>query len=240
LILPQPEITFDWSQRAPDPELMDQPCSYDELRDCLRDLEKANRLTFTYRPTLSWLSRLPRFDRPLHIVDIGCGGGDMLRAIRRWAERRKVPVRLTGIDLNPYAASIADERTSAAMEIEWLTGDVFGYAPAEGVDIFISSLLTHHLTNSEIVDLLRWQTSSARVGWFVNDLHREPNPFRAFQLLARVMKWHPFVRHDGPLSIRRSFQPEDWRQLCRGAGIPLYNVDIRKYWPARLCVGWLR
>ena len=71
------------------PELMDGDCSYEDFRDCLRSLEKANRWLLGYRPTLTWLERLSRSMRePIHIVDVGSGGGDLLRQIAGRARRR--------------------------------------------------------------------------------------------------------------------------------------------------------
>jgi len=104
----------------------------------------------------------------------------------------------------------------------------------------ISSLLTHHMENPEIVDFLDWMESSAQMGWFINDLHRQPTPYNVFRIASRFTSWHPFVKHDGPVSILRSFREEDWRLLCRAAAIPEDEYIIREYWPARLCVARLR
>jgi hypothetical protein len=43
--------------------------------------------------------------------------------------------------------------------------------------------------------------------------------------------------HDGPVSIRRSFVAEDWKNLCAAAEVAAEAVSIREYRPARLCVG---
>jgi hypothetical protein len=45
------------------------------------------------------------------------------------------------------------------------------------------------------------------------------------------------VRHDGPVSIARSFVPEDWQRMCSAAGLDLRAVSIEPFKPARLCVG---
>ena len=70
------------------PELMDGECSYEDFRGCLRSLEQINRWLLGYRPTLDWLKRLPHgLHDPVHIVDVGSGGGDLLRQIAGWAQR---------------------------------------------------------------------------------------------------------------------------------------------------------
>ena len=71
---------LDFSRRAELSERMDEPGSYEEFRDCLRSLEVSNRLTFNARPTLAWVAKFGDVARPLHLVDVGCGGGDMPRA----------------------------------------------------------------------------------------------------------------------------------------------------------------
>jgi SAM-dependent methyltransferase len=223
---------------------MDEPCSYEELRACLHDIARVNSLTFSHRPTLIWLNQLveamPASAAPLRIVDVGCGYGDMLRRIDIWAARRKIPVALTGIDLNPDAIRAAREATAPTQRIEWLVGDALSDHPTGDTDVVLSTLMTHHLPNPEIVRFLRWMEQTAQRGWFINDLHRQPVPYHLFRLWARFSNWHAFVRHDGPVSIRRSFVSEDWENLCAAAEIPLERVSIREYRPARLCVGHIR
>ena len=155
------------------PELMDGDCSYEDFRGCLRSLEQINRWLLGYRPTLAWLKRLPHGLRdPVHIVDVGSGGGDLLRQIAGWARRRGIAVQLTGIDLNPYAARAAAESTPKELGIAWVTGDALEYRPEKPVDIVVSSLMAHHLEDEEIIALLRWMEATAQVGWFINDLER--------------------------------------------------------------------
>jgi 2-polyprenyl-3-methyl-5-hydroxy-6-metoxy-1,4-benzoquinol methylase len=220
------------------PELMDGDCSYDDFRGCLRSLEQVNRWLLGYRPTLAWLERLPREPHePVHIVDVGSGGGDLLRQIAGWVRRRGIAVQLTGIDLNPYAARAAAESTPTELGIAWVTGNALVYRPEKPVDIVASSLTTHHLEDEEIVALLRWMEATARVGWFLNDLERSEWTCRIFGWVARVLKWHPFVRHDGPVSFRRAFRKEDWIRLLAAAEVPREAVTVEHWRPGRLCVG---
>ncbi len=232
-----PSAQIDLSRRVSPselPELMDGDCSYEEFRDCLGSLETVNRWLLGYRPTLTWLERLPRGLRePMHIVDVGCGGGDLLRQIAAWARRRGTAVRLTGIDLNPYAARAAAESTPKEFEIEWITGNAMLFQPEKGIDIVVSSLTAHHLEDDEIVALLRWMEATAREGWFINDLERAEWSYRLFGWV----RWHPIVRHDGPVSFRRAFRKEDWLHLLAAAKIPRAAVTLEHWRPGRLCVG---
>ena len=133
---------IDFRRRVPPrdlPELMDGDCSYEDFRGCLGNLEQVNRWLLGYRPTLTWLTRLmARLPRGLpdavHIVDVGSGGGDLLRQIAGWARRHNFAVQLTGIDLNPYAARAAAEFTPKELGIAWVTGDALEYRPNKPAD----------------------------------------------------------------------------------------------------------
>ena len=164
----------------------------------------------------------------------------MLRSIATWAKRRGILVSLTGIDLNPYAARAAAELSPADCGVQWITGDAFSFAPPEGIDVVLSSLFTHHLSEAEVVRFLGWMESVVRRGWFINDLHRMRITVHIFEMLAKVANWHRFVQHDGPVSIRRSFRKEDWHRLCEEAGINQNAVQIKARFPGRLCVGRLK
>jgi SAM-dependent methyltransferase len=219
------------------PELMDQPCSRDEMRACLRDLARVNRWLMAYRPTLNWLESLNLRGRgTVRILDVGCGYGDTLRRVEQWAKERGIAVELTGLDLHPDITAIAAEATPMGSGIGWITGDVFDHPMDERVDVVISSLFTHHLTDADGSRFLRWMEDHAAVGWFVNDLSRAPIPYHLFRWFARVMQLHPFVQHDGPVSIARAFRPEDWRRLCAAAGLGKSGYRLLSSKPARLCV----
>jgi 2-polyprenyl-3-methyl-5-hydroxy-6-metoxy-1,4-benzoquinol methylase len=220
---------------------MDGACSYEDFRGCLRSLEQINRWLLGYRPTLAWLERLPhQLRHPLRILDVGSGGGDLLRQVARWAQRRGIAVELTGIDLNPYAARAAAESTPKQLAIKWVTGNALEYRPRKPVDIVVSSLVAHHLEDCEIVALLQWMEATAQLGWFINDLERSEFSCRMFGWLGRLAGWHRFVRHDGPASFRRALRKEDWARVLTTAQVPREAATVEHWRPARLCVGrWM-
>jgi SAM-dependent methyltransferase len=231
-----PHEALDFSRRAHLSELMDEPCSREVIEACLRDLARVNRWFGAWRPVLRWLGEVPRqtLSGPLRILDVGCGYGDGLRRIERWAKEHGQPVELTGIDLNPDSIAIAESQSGS--RIHWVAGNVFAYRPPRPPDLIISSLFTHHLCDSDVVWFLRWMEQNARMGWFVNDLSRAAVPYHLFRWFAKLAGLHPFVQHDGPVSIARAFVPEEWRQLCGSAGLAQNEFELLSYRPARLCV----
>ena len=232
-----------FAARSHESEWMDGDSDYETFKACLADLEGINHLTLAYRPTLSFLERIRREGlwpegRPLTILDAGSGHGDMLRQIDGWAARRGLKVDLVGVDLNPFSARSAEAATPAGRPIRYLTTDLFAYDPPDGVDLVISSLFTHHLDDGEVVRFLRFMEKRAALGWFVNDLRRQWFPFYGFGLATWLLRRHPYVRHDGPVSIARAFVPADWGRALAKAGIE--GAEVRRWFPFRLCVARVR
>jgi SAM-dependent methyltransferase len=239
-----PHSAPDFRHRANLTELMDEPCSRDQLRGCLRDIARTNRWTLAYRPALHFLDtfihRLPPFAEPLRILDVACGYGDGLRRIERWAKARRVAVELTGLDLNPDAAAIAAEASPAASRIQWVSADIFQYVPPRPPHLVVSSLFTHHLAEDEIIRFLLWMEQHAALGWFICDLSRAAVPYHLFRVFAKLARLHPFVQYDGPVSIARSFVPQEWRSMCAAVGLGARDILIQSFKPARLCVARLK
>lgn len=223
--------------RARDEEQMDDPSLdpkiYDEV---LKGLGRVNRWTLAARPTLSFLARATRGREGFTLLDVGSGEGGMLRTVARWARRRGLAARLTGVDLNPKSEAVARANSASDLPIDYRTGD---YSELGRFDFVISSLVAHHMTDDQLRAFLRWMESNSNRGWFVNDLHRHGFAYYGYPLLAALLGVHPIVREDGRLSIARSFRPADWRSILAEAGLA-EGVRIRRYFPFRLCVERLR
>ena len=100
----------DFTQRAHLSEWMDEACSYPTFRDCLLDLEEVNRVLGGYAPSLAWIEEsLQCCSGPVHLLDVGSGGGGLLRAVEAAEFARGRSLKLIGIDLNPHAAQAAKE-----------------------------------------------------------------------------------------------------------------------------------
>jgi SAM-dependent methyltransferase len=231
------ERDFDLSRRSRRPEALDGPeVSPPVYERCVRELAVANRVTRAHAPTLAWLEQVTAAcppSRPVTLLDVGCGHGDLLRAIGRWARTRGLPMSLRGLDLNPRSAAAARAATPGTLAITFETGDVFAHRPSPRPDFIVCSQFAHHLDDERLPALLRWLEAHAARGWHVCDLERHPVAFHTFPLLCRLARWHPIMREDGVVSIARAFRRADWVALLQEAQV---RGEVRSHVPFRLSV----
>ena len=207
----------------------------------LADLSRINALTMAPRPTLRFLDRIRTRGtgaKPLRILDVGFGAGDMLARIARWGDRRGVALDLVGVDLNHKSEAVAAIRLGDRARL--ITGDYRALA-GQGWDIIMSSLVTHHMTAGQRTEFLLFMEGEAARGWLVNDLHRQRLPFAGYPLLATLAWVDPIVRRDGQLSVGRSFRRAEWRTMLAEALPDTADAcRIFRSFPYRLCVEHIR
>ncbi|MES2712183.1 MAG: methyltransferase domain-containing protein [Pseudomonadota bacterium] len=223
--------------RSSAPEIMDDAGQTEAaFRTALTNLEWLTRVTLGYRPTLRFLDEVVARSgaRSLSILDVGAGGGDMLRRIAQWGERRGIDLTLTGCDLSPWAEQHAREVGTPA---EWITGDVFALPEGRRFDIILCSLFTHHLNEPQLVRFLRLVEERAVRGWLISDLHRHWLSWAGLWVLVRVTLMDPMVRHDSTVSVARGFVGADWDAALSKAGV---HAERRWQFPFRWSVAVVR
>ncbi|HYF07559.1 MAG TPA: methyltransferase domain-containing protein, partial [Acetobacteraceae bacterium] len=199
--------------RSTQSEWMDDAAQTEEaFRAALRDLEWLTLISRGYAPTLGWLDRLVQRTGAsrLSVLDVGAGGGDMLRRIAAWGERRGIALDLAGLDLSPAAGRAAE---AAGTPGRWITADLFELPEAERFDVVVSALFTHHLPDPQLVRFLQWMDRRARLGWLVSDLHRHWIPWVGLWAGTRLLRLDPMVVHDSTISVARACTRADWERL---------------------------
>ena len=227
------------STRSRQEEQMDapglDPAIYERV---LHDLARVNRWTFTAWPAIAFLNRAIGSATHFRLLDVGFGDGDILRTIARWARRRRISAELVGVDLNEKSLRAARNATPPDLSIDYRIGDYLDQP--ETFDFIISSQVTHHMTDAQLMTFLRHMEATGRKGWLICDLHRHGFAHWGFPILARLLRVHRIVREDGQLSIARSFRPAEWRALLAEAGIAEDQVRIVRRFAFRLCVERIR
>lgn len=207
----------------------------EEYEGCLRELRRINRWLGDRRALEETLLReidrenLNRFS----VLDVGAGSGELLRAIAEFARKSGRKVVLCGLELNRRSARAILEESKNFREISSIRGDALRLPFADkSFDYVICSLFTHHFADENVVLILREMKRIARRKIFAIDLHRDPSAYFFYTTLGKIFLHNRLVRHDGALSILRSFVPQELENLGRQAG--LGNVLVSKHFPARL------
>ena len=229
-----------FDQRSREKEIMDDlDCSGPVLEQTLRELKTINRLLGGNGVTNRGLSQVvQRFPQDQYsLVDLGCGGGDMIAVMQAWASKKNIPIRFIGADANANTIALAKERQKALSEVHWQVANVFDSTFLEDqVDIATCTLFTHHFTDEELVTLFQGLKQKVRLAIVINDLHRHPLAYYSIKCLTSWFSKSPMVQNDAALSVLRSFRRNDWESIFKQAG--LSQVHIRWRWAFRwqICV----
>jgi 2-polyprenyl-3-methyl-5-hydroxy-6-metoxy-1,4-benzoquinol methylase len=222
---------MDFSVRSYLPELLDgRDIPATDIQRNLYELEIINRKLGGHAITIRGFSKLIQGGAAVHVCEIGCGGGDNLKAIEKKLAGKKIKASLTGIDINPDCIGVAKNR-SWNSEVHFQVSDYIKVRFDKKPDIIFSSLFCHHFKEMELVEMLRWMHNNSRTGFFINDLHRHPLAYHSIRFLTKLFSRSYLVKNDAPLSVLRGFKKEELEDLMSRAGIQHYS--IRWYWAFR-------
>jgi 2-polyprenyl-3-methyl-5-hydroxy-6-metoxy-1,4-benzoquinol methylase len=231
----------DFSVRSQDIEIMDDlNCEGEVVSQTLRELEIINRLLGGNDVTIDGLSKLVNGKKQkIKIADLGCGSGEMLRLIYRWAKKNSIDVELTGYDANPFIVQYAAGHTPDSYNIKFRATDIFSEEfSCETFDVIIGTLFFHHFTNEQLSYFFRQIQSQVSLGFIINDIHRHWLAYYSIKALTKVLSRSEMVRNDGPLSVLRAFSRQDLQLIMEKAMIR--NYSLRWMWAFRWQIVALR
>ncbi len=156
------------------------------------------------------------------IADVGCGGGDNLIAIAKWARKNKIRVKLIGIDIKPDCINYAIENCKPYSEISFITSDY--QFVNERFDIIFSALFCHHLNDQQLISYLTWCNYKAALGFFVNDLQRNPLAYFSIKYLTKLFSKCYLVKNDAPLSVLRGFHKVELESYFQNGGVSGFRI----------------
>jgi 2-polyprenyl-3-methyl-5-hydroxy-6-metoxy-1,4-benzoquinol methylase len=227
-------------RRRLQPEVMDQP-----------DLEQARHWhALSGLARINWLSgsagivwpsirqvaeELDR--RPLRLLDVACGAGDLCIALHHRAARDGLRLELHGVDISSQALEYARKRAEAARaKVHFFQHDVLSIDWPSEYDLVFSSLFLHHLTEEQAVSLLKRMARAARKLLLISDLARSRLGWMTAYLVTRLVTTSDVVHTDGPRSVEAAFTPEEALNLASRAG--LQNATVVRRWPFRFLLTW--
>jgi SAM-dependent methyltransferase len=240
---------FDVTTRRREPELMDTVDLDRRLHlPALDALGRINRVSLTSSRAWKEVERLWRAGaRPVRVLDVACGGGDVLIDIARRARRSGVAVDLLGVDLSPVALERARARCDARERglgpgaettIRFERLDVLEGALPRGRHLVMCSLFLHHLSRDEAIALLESMAASCERVLLVQDLRRTSLGYFLAWLGLHTLTRSSVARSDGLVSVGAAFTLAEVDELTREAA--LFGTEVRPCWPQRFTLRWSR
>ena len=229
-------MKLNTTYRSTEDEIMDDfSLKGEELRQALDKIAKINQLLGGNKVTLDGIKELLKYvpeNQQITIIDVGCGNGDMLRALAKFGKNSDLNLNLIGIDANQFTIDYAEKLSKEYKEISYRCEDVFK-ADFENLkyDIVLCTLTLHHFTEYKILDLLSVFNKNASMGIIINDLQRSKIAYRLFQLICFVFQLNNMSKIDGLTSILRGFKKEELHIYSKKMNFK--NYSIRWKWAFR-------
>ena len=195
----------------------------------LADIDRLNAWFGGYAITLRALDRLVLRAPPSRrwlVVDVGGGRGDFARRLIDHLRRRNRRARVVVVDRDPDLLAVARRAMPPDVSLVRAEATALPFREAS-IDVITMSLTLHHMEPDAAAMSLGEMSTSARVSIIVNDLWRSRLSLALVWVATRVLGCHAISRHDGPLSVRRAYSPDEIRGLAEKAGIR--PPRIRRY-----------
>jgi len=226
------------SKRSYQKELLDNDnIPFADIKQNMKELNTINTYLGGHAITIAGFKEFTakhHSNKPIRICEIGCGGGDNLKAIHDYCISKNREVNFIGIDIKTECIAFAQQQYPR-LPAQWITSDYkkidFGnYKP----DIIFSSLFCHHFSEVDLRTMLHWMKQHAATGFFINDLHRHPLAWYSIRWITALFSKSYLVKNDAPLSVARAFTKKEWEQLFKAAGIS--NFSIKWKWAFRYLI----
>lgn len=195
----------------------------------LHELDILNRTFGGHAITLTGIKKLVTDkSKTYHIVDLGCGSGDVLKRIALWARANDYKVRLTGVDINADAINYLKYHCQGYPEISGVVSDWHDFLNGyNAIDIVHCSLFCHHLHDEDLAELFYLIKKYTNTGFVINDLRRTRMAYFCSFLLTRLLNGSKLSKNDGPLSVLRGFKSLELAMFIQNAEIKHYAINRR-------------
>jgi SAM-dependent methyltransferase len=223
----------DFTKRSAEKEILDSKnIPFEEIRKNMQELEFINAKLGGHAITIDGISILVnqlthKNSGPISICEIGCGGGDNLAAICKWAKKKSIEISCIGIDINPECIQFAKDK-NAGLPIKFICADYKeGLVNENKPAIIFSSLFCHHFSDEELTGMMNWMKENSSVGFLINDLHRHPLAYYSIKALVNIFSKSYLVKNDAPVSVLRGFKKNEWENIFRTAGFQADSIEWR-------------
>ena len=217
------------SERSYKKELLDDPSiPFADIQQNMKELNTINTYLGGHDISIAGLKKILENKlqkNSITICEIGCGGGDNLKAIDNWCKRNSIDVKFIGIDIKAECIEFARQQYPE-LKAEWMVADykLINFQQQKPGIIF-SSLFCHHFINEPLITMMQWMKKNAAQGFFINDLHRHVLAWYSIRMITAFFSKSYLVKNDAPLSVARGFTKKEWVKIMTASGIKDYSIQ---------------
>ncbi len=217
-------------------EMDDLSLPKEKLIEVLVDLNKLNTLSCAAYFIAKTIKRIiPNTPNSFTLLDIGCGGGDILFKIVDCLRQSGLNVNAIGVDMNPLAIEYAKTKLSNS-PIEFIVADAVTALRELKYDLVCSSLFLHHLEVDSIVEIFSLIKEKASIGFVMSDLERKRFVYFLTYAVTKIISRSTIIHEDGLKSVKAAFTKSEFVKLFQQVGFD--NYQINQIFPCNLLMSW--
>jgi len=222
--------------RVDEPEIIDGlELTADDVARSMGDVAKTNRLFGGTQTIVSQTAKLLR-DYPngstVKVLDIATGSADIPRALLAWGKRRNLNLQIVAVDNHPAMLELARRSPNPPSLI--LADALALPFPPRSFDIALCALAFHHLGFDASVQLLKSMDALTTRGFIVSDLRRDRPSLMGVEASLRLLGCDPITLHDGPASVRKSWNINEFKKMIALSGVQEMRVGVSWYFRVSL------
>jgi SAM-dependent methyltransferase len=201
---------------ALDPDTVDQLLitAHCEMQRISEEFQHGKRVEELLNPLLNAL-REQGVEKPIRVVDIGCGTGFVVRWLAA-SQSLGDDVELIGTDFNVALVREA-QRLTQKEELPCTFVVANAFRLNEPATVYLSTGILHHFRGQGLIELLKQHDRAGTCAFIHFDFHPSPlAPFGSWLLHAVRMR-EPLAKYDGVLSAIRAHKSLDLLEAARTA-----------------------
>src|SRR5665213_319487 len=168
-----------------------------DLYQNLIELDIINSRLGGYNASRKGLAAILKTTKPVNtILDIGFGGGDSIKQMQKYCEKKNVKLFFYGVDLKDDCVKYAESNLITFSNTQLICDDYRNISAdlLKQIDVIHCSLFLHHLTDEEIIDLLKFGKSNQCI-ILANDLQRNWFAYYSIKFLTAIFSKSYLVKN---------------------------------------------
>lgn len=152
--------------------------------------------------------------KEIKVIDLGCGGGDVLTVLAKKLKRKGITYSLVGVDGNMHALEHAKKASQHISSLNFKQADILAKDfELDACDILISSHFMYHFEEEALIQFLRKHKTSVKYSILISELERSKWSFLLFRMFSPLFGFNQMVKADGLTAIQRAYKRSEIKQL---------------------------